>query len=270
MTIKALFLDLDGTLLTSAKAISPTTLGALRQCRQSGIKVFVATARGSTVPRQLRLTPEEAEVLADGGIFHNGGCVCFGSSRYYTTMQQSSAERALEIVLSHPKTNLSIQLPGDRHSFRHELPTETYELWGIDRDNLVAFEGLTYDEVVKIVVFSPAELLPGMYSRLVAADDVEANVYLSGGDDFRSIDIVARAVNKKLAIDRLIELCGLRPDEVAVFGDSHNDVEMLAGFEHSVAMGNGCAEAKAAARYIAPANDEDGICYALREVFGLI
>lgn len=57
------------------------------------------------------------------------------------------------------------------------------------------------------------------------------NVYLTGRDDFRSIEIVDKRVNKKLAIDRLINLCGFTDDEVAVFGDDFNDMEMLKGFQ---------------------------------------
>ncbi len=56
---------------------------------------------------------------------------------------------------------------------------------------------------------------------------------------------------------------------MAVFGDDRNDIEMLAAFENSVAMGNACAEAKAAARHIAPSNDEDGVYHAVRDALGL-
>lgn len=42
--IKALFFDLDGTLLTSARKLSGKTVSALRVCKDKGIKVFVTTA----------------------------------------------------------------------------------------------------------------------------------------------------------------------------------------------------------------------------------
>lgn len=49
--IRALFLDLDGTLLTSGKAISAENRTALAQCRANGIQVFPATARSPMLDR---------------------------------------------------------------------------------------------------------------------------------------------------------------------------------------------------------------------------
>ena len=43
--IKAIIMDLDGTLLHSDKTISACTLGVLAHCRAKGIKLFIATAR---------------------------------------------------------------------------------------------------------------------------------------------------------------------------------------------------------------------------------
>lgn len=268
--IKALFFDLDGTLLRSDKRISPKTYDVLRRCRRDGVKVFVVTGRNAKVREQLRLSPDEAEViLSDGGVYQNGGCVCYGRTRHYTTLQSEAARRAVEIAVSYPETNLAVQLPGDRQSFRHDLGAEDYALWGVEPHELVGFGGLSYDDVVKIVIFSPAELLPALHTQLSGAIGAAANVYLCGSD-FRSIDISDKATNKRTAVERVMGLCGIGPDEVAVFGDDHNDLEMLAGFPNSVAMGNACAEAKAAAAHIAPSNDEEGIYHAIREFFGLV
>lgn len=43
--IKAIFFDLDGTLLNSKKKISDKTKSALKKCRENGISLFIATAR---------------------------------------------------------------------------------------------------------------------------------------------------------------------------------------------------------------------------------
>lgn len=72
-------------------------------------------------------------------------------------------------------------------------------------------------------------------------------------------------VNKKL-----IDLCGFDQDEVAVFGDDYNDIEMLKGFKHSIAMGYACDEVKRCAGHITLGNDEEGIYYALNNILKLI
>ena len=61
----------------------------------------------------------------------------------------------------------------------------------------------------------------------------------------------------------------MEKDEICVFGDDLNDLEMIRAFPESVAMGNGAEEVKMAAKYIAPANDEDGIAQAI-QMLGLI
>jgi len=74
--IKALFFDLDGTLLTSSRKLSDKTKFALKSCKEKGIKAFVATARRPLLHKMLCLTPEEEEIIRDGGVFYNGGCIC--------------------------------------------------------------------------------------------------------------------------------------------------------------------------------------------------
>ena len=65
--IKALFFDLDGTLLTSEKTLARSTREALRACRKKGISLFIATARAPLLETMLGWTEIELN-LFDGGI----------------------------------------------------------------------------------------------------------------------------------------------------------------------------------------------------------
>ena len=49
--LKAIFFDLDGTLLNSKREITPRTFAALKKCKDRGIKLFVATARPPLLDR---------------------------------------------------------------------------------------------------------------------------------------------------------------------------------------------------------------------------
>lgn len=158
----------------------------------------------------------------------------------------------------------------EKHSFRYSLPDNDYKLWGVNNNELISFENLKYKHVIKIVVFSPWSLLPDLCDKLIDAVGAMANVYLTGRGDFRSIEVIDKRINKKLAIDRVIDLCEFNHDEVAVFGDDYNDMEMLKGFKHSISMGNACDEVKFCAGNITLSNDEEGIHYALRNILKLI
>ncbi len=268
--IKALFFDLDGTLLTSAKKLSSKTKTALKACRDVGIKVFTATARPPLLSKMLNLTRDEEELLQDGGVFYNGGCICCNNKRIYTFLPAEAVSRSIEMIQQYRNANMAVQMMDEKHSFRFDLSDNEYKLWGVDDVDRVPFENLVYAHVVKLVIFSPWDILPELRENLNNTVGTMANVYLTGKDDFRSIEIVDKRVNKKLAIDRMIKLCKLDHDEVAVFGDDFNDMEMLKGFKNSIAMGNACDEVKSCAEYVTFSNDEDGIFYALRSILKLI
>ena len=67
--IKALFFDVDGTLVSfKTHKIPESTLEALQQAHDNGVKIFTATGR----PRQLLDNIPEAEPLMDGYILATG------------------------------------------------------------------------------------------------------------------------------------------------------------------------------------------------------
>lgn len=268
--IKALFFDLDGTLLTSAKKLSDKTKSALKACKGAGIKVFCATARPPLLAKMLNFTQEEEEILQDGGIFYNGGCICYGNTKLYTFLPEEAVRKSIEIIMQYGNTNFALQMMDEKHSFCFLLSDKEYRLWGVDYTDSIPLEDVIYSQVVKIVIFYPWEILPELRDKLINTVGTRANVYLTGREDFRSIEIVDKRVNKKLAIDRLISLCRLEYNEVAVFGDDFNDIEMIKGFKNSIAMGNACNEVKASAGYVTLGNDEEGIYYALRDILKLI
>ena len=64
---------------------------------------------------------------------------------------------------------------------------------------------------------------------------------------------------KKRGIMRMLELVGGNPEDVVVFGDDTNDMDMFAPEFYKIAMGNGHPDLKAVADEVAPPNIEDGI-----------
>ncbi|ARD06563.1 sugar-phosphatase [Lactobacillus amylolyticus] len=74
-----------------------------------------------------------------------------------------------------------------------------------------------------------------------------------------AVDVNAYGVNKGEGLKLLLEKMDLTGDYLMAFGDGGNDVEMLQFAKYSYAMKNGSQEAKDAAKYLAPANTEDGV-----------
>ena len=78
-----------------------------------------------------------------------------------------------------------------------------------------------------------------------------------------AVDLLMTAGSKVRGIRDVIASLGLTLDNVMVFGDSLNDIEMLSEAGYAVAMANGHPHVKQYADYVAPAQAEDGVHRAL-------
>ena len=80
------------------------------------------------------------------------------------------------------------------------------------------------------------------------------------------IDITPAGYGKGSAALILADALGISVDEVATFGDSENDLSMLCAVPNSVAVANGSAEAKEAARWECGASADEGVAEALLQI----
>jgi hydroxymethylpyrimidine pyrophosphatase-like HAD family hydrolase len=78
-----------------------------------------------------------------------------------------------------------------------------------------------------------------------------------------NLEAGAPGMDKGAALAWLCADLGLRADEVLACGDNDNDAGMLAFAGIGAAMENGTKAAKAAADFIVPSNDEDGVAFAI-------
>ena len=79
-------------------------------------------------------------------------------------------------------------------------------------------------------------------------------------------DVIPRGGGKPVGIAAVCERFGIAPEACAAFGDGGNDTPMFGCVGTSVAMGNAGDAVKAAATYVAPDIDEDGLLVACREL----
>ena len=271
--IRALFFDLDGTLLTTDRRLSDANAAALAACRERGIKLFVATARPPRLANILGWGEREFS-LFDGGIYYNGGCISLEGKKHYQYIPADIVSGAYDIVRSCPDLHIALQMTDEIHALNHDLATSAHERWGVTLDELLPIDDSCMDRTAKLIVywqnFTDCEIpVPDdVVKRLHALCDHHARFYVT--DQGRLVQITALESNKASAIRRVAVRLGLREDEIAVFGDDYNDLEMIRAFPESVAMGNVCPELKAAAKYVTLSNDDDGIAHALKQLLHLL
>ncbi|MEM2924881.1 MAG: phosphoglycolate phosphatase [Methanocellales archaeon] len=66
-----------------------------------------------------------------------------------------------------------------------------------------------------------------------------------------AIHIKSKGVNKGLGLKKILETTGLKPSEIAAFGDSENDIEVFRLAGYSIAVANAVPQLKEIASYIA-------------------
>lgn len=80
-----------------------------------------------------------------------------------------------------------------------------------------------------------------------------------------AIDIILAGINKGTGIKHLLSELNLTGDDLIAFGDGGNDIAMLDFAKYSYAMANGMQKVKEHAKYIAPANTENGVFKVLKQ-----
>ena len=271
--IRALFFDLDGTLLTSRKTLADSTRTALQQCQKQGIGLFLATARAPLLDKMLGWTEAEFR-LFDGGIYCNGACEKLHGQTHYIFLPAPLVTRCVQTVNPIPALHLALQLQEERHAFNHPLAAAAYGQWGIAPQSVVPLEASAFCQTVKILIYfenlidsvTPLPISLVESCRQICQD--QANIHLT--DQGKVMQISNSRTSKYQSIDHLRHQLGLQPDEIAVFGDDWNDLEMLTGFPHGIVMGNADPELRRQIRCQTRSNDEDGIAWALHELLGLI
>ena len=112
--------------------------------------------------------------------------------------------------------------------------------------------------------------------KRVAPDVDEESFVKDMGEDFDVvihgqgiIEINPAGISKATGIRKVCEMLDIPHENTFAFGDSANDLEMLAYVAHSIAMGNGTEEVKNTAEYVTRSVDKDGILHGLKH-YGLI
>ncbi|MFA5568280.1 MAG: Cof-type HAD-IIB family hydrolase [Trueperaceae bacterium] len=251
-------IDIDGTILGPDKLVTPRTRAAIGAVRELGVKVVLATGR----PLRTALPIAQEVGATDSVIAYNGAAMSHaGSFRVLGELELGAATEALRrIRTAAPSATLAL---------------ETDSGWVLDG----AAGGGPLEPVGNVAhlfhggpptAVGPLEdFIGGSRIKLLAVYDDEhpsrlARV-LEGLDLYSTwslpflLEVHHAAVDKSAALAELCRLLGVKPEEVAAFGDQHNDAGMLAWAGLGVAMGNSEPEALEAADLVTASNLADGV-----------
>lgn len=258
--IKAIFFDVDGTLLSQKQGKVPiSTQRALRRVRKKGIKIFIATGRHMIELSKLPVM----EIPFNGYLTLNGNLILDENKKAYAGTPISADEVEVLSGIFRAKKIPFVMISADKRFINYvdDVVVETQaSTHGTipDIGNVSDYDGEKIYQCIAFVQDRERKVLDEIL------DECSITSWNPTG-----IDIVARGSGKAAGIAQFIQEHGLNRSEIMAFGDGENDIEMLKFAGVGVAMGNASDEVKAAADYVTESVDDNGIENALKH-FGLI
>ncbi|MEY8469049.1 Cof-type HAD-IIB family hydrolase [Faecalibaculum rodentium] len=287
--LKAIIMDMDGTLLAPGDHILPETKQKLLELERQGVTLILASGRSYT-----RLLPyaDQLDMAANGGylIEVDGISLYDMGAGEREVLRRMDPSEIREVYTDLMHLNCEAQACFDdgffdyfdedirrkKEQLRKErnLPDDfpwTAGPWDWLADLRSGYPNQTF-------VHSAEEInRPINKIQLMQDEDKIREIYdfliRKYGDRFeifrtcpRQLEILPKGYSKGKTLKRLMEMKGWNKDEVVAFGDGENDVSMFEVVDDSFAMANARDFVKAKARYETASNADNGIVRGLERL----
>ncbi len=266
--IRYLISDVDGTLVTPDKVVTPATREAVKELRDAGIGFAFVSSR----PPKGLASIAEALSLASNVDADRPACAAFNGGALLDARLKPLSFAPLEDADAQVALDALASMCIDAWVF-------TLDEWLIvNRDGLyVAHEQKTigfpprvvehFDGVTGIGKIVGSSEDPALLERasIAISRRLSTNAHALLSQAYY-LDITHARANKGSALRAIAEHAGLALDEIAAIGDMTNDLAMLEIAGYSIAMGNAPDAVKAAVDAVTASNREDGFAKAVREI----
>ena len=274
--IRAILLDIDGTLTNSQKVITPKTAEALKKAQAMGVRLVIASGRAD---QGLYQYADVLDMPSHHGIFvcYNGAKVMDCQTKEVYFHQPMSIEEGKAVLEHMKKFRVSPIIAKDEYMYTNDVYAGMihknigsdeifnviqYESRGnlfilCEKRDLAAFADFPIE---KILTAGEPEYLRDHWQEMGAPFNDTLSCMFTAPFYY---EFTAKNVDKAKAIDAAFTKLGYTADEMIAFGDAENDISMLEYAGIGVAMGNATDAVKAIADEITLSNDEDGIAESL-------
>ena len=257
--------DVDGTLVTPDKEVTPASVRAAQRLAEKGIGFTVVSSRP---PVGLRMLVEPLSLRLPMGAFSGGAVVAPDMAVIEEHLVPEAAARRAVAMLAEAGVDVWLFTPDGwlvHSADDHYVPKEKRTIRADPR--VVADFGPHLARVFKIVGSSvDAERLAESEAALCETIGSQASIVRS---QTYYLDVTPPGLDKGTFLEALSRRVGVAPAAVAVLGDMANDLAMFKKAGLSIAMGNATTEVKSCATFETAANTDDGFAKAIdRYVIG--
>lgn len=270
MNLKAIILDLDGTLLTSQGIISNKTFESLTNYHHQDIKLIIATGRTKqTIPKIVSTLPIDYYITSNGAVIYD-----YNNQIIYQKNINNDVLNKLLTVINNKNYALQYYVEGKVYINNYlKEHVEDYEIIDANKKNMKIYANVLINiesfiinkncEKINLFFNKPYtnEKEKSLKNKLAAIDTIKV---VSGG--IKNIEITNYGVSKASALDYLFKLINIDKKDAVSFGDSENDLDLIKHVGYGIAMANSAENVKANAYFITKSNDEDGIYFALKKL----
>ncbi|CEA03225.1 Putative phosphatase YwpJ [Jeotgalicoccus saudimassiliensis] len=274
--MKAIALDLDGTVLNNAGEFPDSLRDTLQAVHDKGIKIIIATGR--SLPMIHKKVPHDVPV--DGYVGASGMTVHHGDTLLSRT---AFTEEQVDFVLSQVREHeihyeMTTSEHGGPYTFKEDRAyaekdlTQTPDATVLEYENIGTAKTLNSTEqwvdtldinrsdIIKFYFFSNSkEKIDNWAALLQEKFTTDAGYQIYRTSDHNS-EIMVYGTDKGTGLVTLLEEMNLSIDDVHAFGDSMNDIPMFKIAGKATAMANGKEDVKAIADDVTEFScDEDGL-----------
>ena len=256
--IKIIFFDIDDTLRNSKTGFIPISIPTVfQQLREKGILTGIATGRGI-----FGVVPEIRELKPDFFVTLNGAYIEDKKGNVIDS-NKISKDKVESYIAWTKEVGIDYGLVGShtaKLSTRTEMISQAIDPIYPDLD--VDPDFYEKEDIYQMWTFEDQG------DNLTLPESLASTLRMVRWHEHSS-DVVPISGSKAAGVAKVVEHLGLKPENVMVFGDGLNDLELFDYAGISIAMGISHEKIKEKADYITKTVEEDGIFDAL-ERFGMV
>lgn len=266
MSIKLVTIDIDDTLVNSAREITPRVKAAIQEATKAGTKIVLATGRPLTgvvdYLDELGLDHQDDQfaITYNGGIVQTTNGETLGGAElslvHYKELRQIADELdaylQVETLDAAYTTNRVINQWASRENFIIQMPLHVADM----------AEMTPEQHYVKCMMIGSEAQVTAWHASL-PQHILDKYYVVKSTPNF--LEFMNKDATKGNGLKRLAQHLDVSMDETMALGDQQNDLTMIKVAGLGVAMANAVPELKAAAHYETTSQNEDGVGRAIEK-----